>query len=252
MQAVILAGGLGTRLRPLTETLPKAMVPVCGRPFLEYQLDALARSGISDVIICLGHLGHMIEDHFGDGRRFGLSIRYGYEREQLMGTTGAIKNVEQLLQDMFFVLNGDTYQAIDLAEVLHYFAARNKLGLMVVHKSEGYACQGNVVVDAGLVQAYDNRRELPGMAYVDSGIWLFRRPAFSSLPLRTRIDMSSVYQILIRRRQLLAYEACHRFYDIGTPRGLREFEALVQAGGRTFQMEAVSALGNAPRRVKHV
>src|SRR3990172_13138339 len=112
MQAVILAGGLGTRLRPITETIPKAMAPVRGRPFLEYQLDVLAGNGIDNVIICLGYLGHMIEDHFGDGRRFGVSIRYGYERGRLLGTAGAIKNVEGQLKDAFFVLYGDSYLVV--------------------------------------------------------------------------------------------------------------------------------------------
>jgi MurNAc alpha-1-phosphate uridylyltransferase len=230
MQAVILAGGLGTRLRPLTETIPKAMAPVCGRPFLEYQLDALARSGIRDVIICLGHLGHMIEDHFGDGRRFGLSIRYGYERERLLGTAGAVKNVEGLLDDAFFVLYGDSYLVVDYPEVMRYFLSHDRVGLMVVLRNEGRWDRSNVVLDGDFVAIYDKAREHPGMVYTDFGVSAFRREALSPVPVGVSTDLSAVFHDLIGRRQLLAYETSNRFYQIGSPQGLQEFEGLIRSG----------------------
>lgn len=230
MQAVILAGGLGTRLRPITDTIPKAMVPVCGRPFLECQLEVLARNGIDDVIICLGHLGHMIEEHFRDGRELGVSIRYGYERDRLLGTAGAVKNVEGFLGDVFFVLNGDTYPVVDFAGVMRHFLNHDRLGLMVVFRNEDRWDRSNVILDGAFVGVYDKHQKRPGMVHIDFGVWAFRREAFSSIPAGVPIDMSIVYGTLIGQRQLLAYETFHRFYEIGSLDGLREFEALVQSG----------------------
>lgn len=228
MQAVILAGGLGTRLRPITQTIPKAMVPVCGKPFLEHQLEVLAGSGINDVVICLGYLGHVIEDHFGDGRRFGISIRYGYERDRLLGTAGAIKNVESLLGDAFFALYGDSYLVVDYPRVMDHFLSHDRLGLMVVLRNEDRWDRSNVMLDGPFVHAYDKHQKRPEMVYIDFGVSAFRRGAFSHLPAGAPADLGTVYQALIKQQQLLAYETFHRFYEIGSPEGLREFEALMQ------------------------
>ncbi|MBM4030036.1 MAG: nucleotidyl transferase [Planctomycetes bacterium] len=229
MQAVILAGGLGTRLRPLTDTIPKAMVPVCGRPFLEYQIELLARCGVKDLIICLGHLGHMIEDHFGDGTKFGISIRYGRERHRLLGTAGAVKNVITMLRDAFFVVYGDSYAPVEFADVMAYFERHNRLGLMVVLRNEDRWDRSNVIVQDNLVAVYDKQQKLPGMDYIDHGVSLFRRKAFAFIPPGVVADLAVIHRHLVDRRELLAYETTNRFYQIGTPEGLAEFEALVGA-----------------------
>jgi N-acetyl-alpha-D-muramate 1-phosphate uridylyltransferase len=237
MQAIILAGGLGTRLRPITESIPKALVPVCGRPFLEYQLGFLKRNGVDEVILCVGYLGDLVEEHFGDGRRFGLTIRYGFERDRLLGTAGAVKNVEGLLARTFFVVNGDTYPPIDFVRVMESFLARDRLGLMVVFRNEDRWDRSNVVVDGDVVSAYDKSHKLPEMAYIDFGVSVFRREAFARLPAGVSIDLSTVYHHLITHKQLLAYETSQRFYEVGSPPGLREFETLVEA--RTLPTDAV-------------
>lgn len=229
MQAVILAGGLGTRLRPLTETIPKALVPICGRPFIDYQIELFRAHGVHDLIICVGHLGHLIEDHLGDGRRFGLTIRYGYEREGLLGTAGAVKNVEDFLEDAFFVQNGDSYLMVDYRDVMAYFDRHSALALMVVYKNHDRWDRSNVVIGNGLVRVYERTRSLPGMVYIDFGVSVFRRDAFTGIPSGTATDLSAVYRGLIRKGQLLAYETHHRFYEVGSPPGLREFESLVQS-----------------------
>lgn len=237
MQAVILAGGLGTRLRPVTNTVPKSMAPVCGRPFLEYQLDALAGNGIDDVVVCLGHLGHMIEGYFGNGRRFGVSIRYGYERDGLLGTAGAIKNAEDLLSETFFVMYGDTYPILDFQRVMQHFLRHDRLGLMVVIENEDRWDRSNVIVSGPFVQTYDKHQKRSEMVHVDFGVSAFRRGAFSHLPVGTPTDLGAVYQALIEQQQLLAYETSHRFYEVGSPEGLREFEALMHSGDiRTFSL----------------
>ncbi len=230
LQAVILAGGLGTRLRPITHTIPKAMVPVCGRPFMEYQLEALCASGVDDVVLCVGYLGQQIVDHFGDGRKFGLSIRYGFEREQLLGTAGAIKNVQDLLNDSFFVVNGDTYPMVDFSGIMRYFLRQDRLGLMVVFRNADQWDRSNAVVEGGTVRVYEKNRKLPGMVYIDFGVSAFRREVLGWIPAGEFVDLASVYQPLIERGQLLAYEAPHRFYEVGSRDGLHEFNDLVQSG----------------------
>lgn len=213
------------------------MVPVCGRPFLEYQLDVLAGHGVDDVVICLGHLGHMIEDHFGNGQRFGVSIRYGYERDGLLGTAGAIKNAEDLLGDTFFVMNGDLYPILDFPKVMQHFLGHDRLGLMVVFKNEDHWDRSNVIRAGPFVQTYDRHQKRPEMVYIDFGVSAFRRGAFSDLPTATPTDLGAVYQALIEQQQLLAYETSHRFYEIGSPESLREFETLMQSGAvRTFSL----------------
>ena len=230
IQAVILAGGLGIRLRPITETVPKAMVPVGGRPFLRYQLECLRNHGVDDVVLCVGHLAHMIEEHFGDGRTFGLRIHYGYERDRLLGTAGAVKNVEALLGEDFFVVNGDTYPVVELSQIMGSVLSRDRLGLMVVFRNDNRWDRSNVILDGSFVRVYDKEQALPGMVCIDFGVSVFRRAALSHIPAGTRVDLSVVYNTLIERQQLLAYETAQRFYEVGSHEGLREFEALVQSG----------------------
>jgi NDP-sugar pyrophosphorylase family protein len=230
VQAVILAGGMATRLWPISDTTPKALVPVAGRPFIEYQIELFRSRGVRDLIICIGHLGHLIEEYLGDGRRFGVSISYGYERDGLLGTAGAIKNVEPLLEDAFFVQYGDSYLLVDYREVMEYFRRHDMPGLMVVYKNHDRWNRSNVVVDDGQVCVYDKSRKWPAMVYIDFGVSIFRREAFAGVPAGVATDLSSVHQALIEQRRLLAYETSHRFYEVGSPEGLQEFESFVRSG----------------------
>ncbi len=230
LQAVILAGGLGTRLRPITYSIPKAMVPIGGRPFMEHQLEALRASGVEEVVLCVGYLGQQIVDHFGDGRKFGLSIRYGFEREQLLGTAGAIKNVQDLLYDSFFVVNGDTYAMVDFPGIMRYFLRKDRLGLMVVFRNADLWDRSNVIVDGDCVRVYEKHQKLPGMVHIDFGVSVFRREVLGRIAPGEFVDLAAVYQPLIERSQLLAYETPQRFYEVGSRDGLHEFSDLVQSG----------------------
>src|SRR3989304_1012137 len=118
MQMLILAGGLGTRLRPLTKRLPKCMVPANGKPFLEHQLRLLAFRGVRAIGLCVGHLGQRVVESFGNGHRFGVSLTYAWERNGLLGTGGAIRNAEPLLAPEFFVAYGDSYLLLDSREIM--------------------------------------------------------------------------------------------------------------------------------------
>ena len=230
MQAVILAGGLGTRLLPITEAIPKAMIPVGGRPFLEYQLALLKSHGITDIILCIGYLGDVLESHFGDGSRFGVSIRYGREGTRLLGTAGALKNVERLVCDDFFVTYGDGYLAIDYQRAMTYFRQHQRPGLMVVYKNRDRYDRSNVVVKGRFVAGYDKHRRLPGMEYIDFGVSILRRDVLRRIPPGLALSLEELYAGLIPQRQLLAYKARRRFYEIGSARGLTEFDTLVRTG----------------------
>lgn len=229
MQMVILAGGLATRLRPLTETIPKSLVTINGKPFLQYQVELLRRHGIIDIVLCIGYLGDKIRDYFGDGRRFGVQLRYSEEKEHLLGTAGAVKNAEGLLQDQFFLMYGDSYLIMDYAEIEAHFNKFGNLGLMVVYKNFDRYVKSNVVVEGNLVKAYDKRRRKPGMVYVNHGLSILRKEALALIPPGEPYSQEQLYQELILRRELLAFKTQQRFYEVGSPAGLEEFQRLVAA-----------------------
>jgi len=231
MQMVVLAGGLGTRLKPLTEQMPKSLIPVNGRPFLEYQLELFKRSGISDIVLCVGHLGDEIKKYFGDGSRFGLDIRYSEEGEHLLGTAGAIRNAEALLANEFFLTYGDSYLLLGYGAVMDHFRQRDRLGLMVVYRNCNHLDRSNVIVEGNLVKVYDKEGRTPGMEYINYGVSLLRKEALSLIPPDRPFTQEEFYQLLIGQEQLLAFETGQRFFEIGSPHGLDEFRRLAAAGG---------------------
>lgn len=227
MQVVILAGGLGTRLQALTNGLPKPMVPVNDRPFLIYQLKVLRDQGITDVVLCIGHLGQKIRDWLADGQRFGMRIRYSDEEENLLGTAGAVKRAEPLLDDVFFLIYGDSYLVLDYRRVMSHFLRFRKLGLMVVYRNEDRYDLSNVMVEGGLVKVYDKEQRLPQMEYINFGVSILRKEALELVPPGVPYSQEQWYGELIRRNELLAYETQQRFYEIGSPQGLEEFRKLM-------------------------
>lgn len=150
MQVAIIAGGLGTRLGPLTRDKPKSMVEILGKPFLEYQLEFLRKGGIRDVVLCLGHLGKLIEEYFGNGSGYGISIRYSYE-DLPLGTAGALRHASSLLKDVFWTIYGDSYLFLDYGEIHRYFRSQNKLALMTVYKNFNRFERSNTAIDNHLV-----------------------------------------------------------------------------------------------------
>jgi NDP-sugar pyrophosphorylase family protein len=223
----ILAGGLATRLRPVTEQLPKALVPVAGEPFLAHQLRLLRRAGLRKVVLCVGYRGEMIQETFGDGAMHEMDLRYSFDGPQLLGTGGAIKRALPLLGDKFLVLYGDSYLPIDYAAPASAFAASDKLGLMTVFRNEGRWDITNVYYEKGAIVGYDKKQPTPEMKHIDYGLGLFRAAAFSSWSDK-QFDLSDVYRELILRQQLLGFEVTQRFYEIGSPAGLAELDSLLR------------------------
>jgi NDP-sugar pyrophosphorylase family protein len=228
MQVVVLAGGLGTRLRPITETVPKPMVEVGGQPFLEYIVRHLAAQGFREVLVLLGYLGSQIQEYFGDGTDFGVRMQYSFEAVP-MGTAGAICSAHELLEGDFLVLYGDSYLPIDYRPVTAAFRQLPCLGLIVVYDNRlaSTGVVNNVAADdEGWVTRYEKGTGAPGLDYVEAGVLCFRRELFEGLAPGGFVSLEkTVYPQLIGRRQLRAFITPQRFYDIGTPERLEEFVA---------------------------
>jgi NDP-sugar pyrophosphorylase family protein len=227
--AAILAGGLATRLRPITQTVPKALVEVAGRPFLDHQLALLARHGVRRVVLCLGYLGDQVEAHVGDGRRFGLEVRSSHDGDRLLGTGGALRRALPLLGEAFWVLYGDSYMDIDYGAVLGHFSNRDLLGLMTVLRNDNRWDSSNAVFRDGRLLCYDKRRRRPDMTHIDYGVSLLRRSAVERIAPGQAADLAELYSALVAEGTMDGYEVTQRFYEIGSPQGLAETAAYLRA-----------------------
>ncbi len=229
LPVAILAGGLATRLRPLTETMPKVLLPVAGKPFLAHQLDLLRGQGIKRVVLCVGYLGEMIERDFGDGRDWGVHLEYSFDGPVLLGTGGALKKTLPLLGEEFFVLYGDSYLPIDFGPVADCFHRSGKLGLMTVFHNRNQFDTSNVWFADGEIKVYDKKNRLPEMQHIDYGLSVLSAAAFGDYPADRPFDLAEVMRSLVATKQLAGFEVQERFYEIGSPSGLAELEALLTA-----------------------
>jgi NDP-sugar pyrophosphorylase family protein len=227
--AAILAGGLATRLRPITQTIPKAMVEVAGRPFIEHQLALLQRKGIRRVVLCLGYLGERIEQHLGNGSAFGLDLQYSHDGDRLLGTGGALRRALPLLGEVFWVLYGDSYMDIDYPAILAHFIADQARALMTVIQNENRWDTSNVVFREGRLLCYSKRATTPQMKHIDYGVTLLNQEVLASLPADEPADLADLLSALAARGELMGHEVTQRFYEIGSHRGLEETQRYLQA-----------------------
>ena len=229
MQVVILAGGLGTRLWPLTKDVPKPMVPVAGAPYLEHQLRLLAKQNLRDVLILTAYLGEQIESYFGNGSQLGLSLRYVREPEPL-GTGGALREAQAFLDDPFILIYGDSYLPIDYAAVGNRLQASDALGAIVVYRDleRHTGVRPNVALDrGGLVTRYDKTgQDDPQLTHIEAGVLALRRAAVSLIPHGKVSLEQHIFPQLIARHALLGVPTEQRFYDIGTLERLKAIEEL--------------------------
>jgi len=233
LPVVILAGGLATRLRPITEKIPKALVEVAGCPFLERQIELLKRNSITDVILCVGYRGEMIEQRYGDGEALGVRIKYSYDGPKLLGTGGAIKKSLPLLPDVFFVLYGDSYLPVYYQAVAAAFGQAQKPALMTVFANADAWDRSNVSFENGCIRLYSKREKLPEMRYIDYGLMICSKQIFDGSPNDVSFDLADSLEDLSRRGQLAGYEVNQRFYEIGSPDGLAELDRLLSDRKRT-------------------
>jgi NDP-sugar pyrophosphorylase family protein len=245
VQCVILAGGLATRMRPITETVPKALISVAGRPFIDHQLEWLVRHNVARVLLSIGYRGEMLRAHVGDGARYGLAVSYVDEGADLRGTAGALRLALEhgALEEAFLVTYGDSFLPIDFGDVWTRFRRSGQPALMTVFRNEGRWDTSNVIFEAdataepnsggGRVTLYDKRRQTrpaEDFAYIDYGLSaLERRLVESEVPATGKADLAELFAALSVRGQLAGLEVRERFHEIGSPEGLAELETWIAA-----------------------
>ncbi len=229
MQAVILAGGLGTRFRPVTLKTPKAMIQVLGKPYLEYQIQYLKSYNITSVLLCVGYLGEKIRDYFGDGRSWGVRIEYSFE-ENPLGTGGALKNSKHHLEESFFLIYGDSFLPIDYLSIEEYFLNTGKMLLMMLYDNrEDTAVPNNIALnEKGIVTYYEKNSNISALKYVDAGVLAMKKDVLDMFPSNRVISLENdVFPGLIPLQECAGLVTRQRFYDIGTPERLKAFEDYV-------------------------
>ncbi len=224
LPVAILAGGLATRLRPVTDSVPKALLPVAGRPFIAWQLELLARQGITHVVLCLGFLGRQIQAVVEDGMGFGVKIRYAYDGDTLLGTGGALRHALPLLGDSFFVLYGDSYLTCSFAQVQAAYYVAEAPALMTIVRNEDRWDKSNVRYRDGRIVEYNKRSPTGDMAHIDYGLGVLSARTLRERPDGTCFDLADLYHELALRGELAGLEVGERFYEIGSPAGLDDTE----------------------------
>lgn len=230
---MVLAGGLGTRLRPLTEGIPKSLIPVNGRPFAELQLEWLRSEGVTEVLYCVGHRGDMVRAALGDGDRFGVAIAYADEGGELRGTGGSLRSAldSGALPESFFVLNGDSFLRVNLAGVERAWIGSGRPVLMVLHHNRDRWDRSNALLENGLVR-YDKRHPSEGMEWIDYGVSVLTRETVAAhIPAGQVVDLADVMAGLSAQGLVAGFEARERFYEVGSVSGLRELEAHLATAG---------------------
>jgi MurNAc alpha-1-phosphate uridylyltransferase len=222
MKAVILAGGLATRLKEITANTPKALLDIGGKPFLWHQLQLLKRNGVDGVILLVGYLGEQIQDRFGDGSEMGMSIEYSFDGPVLLGTGGAIRRALSVLPEEFFVIYGDSYLPCDYSAVATTFKQSGCDGLMTVYRNQGQFDTSNIEFDGTRIVRYDKKNLIPAMHHIDYGLSVFRRSVFAGLSETQPTDLAVVCQDLLSKGQLAAFEVHERFYEIGSVQGIAD------------------------------
>jgi NDP-sugar pyrophosphorylase family protein len=231
LQCVVLAGGLGTRMRPLTEAAPKALIDVLGKPFADWQLERLAAEGVERVTYSIGYRGQMLRDHIGDGSRFGLRVSWVDEGTNLLGTGGALRLAldRGALDEAFFVIYGDSYLPIAMGEVENAWRESMSPALMTVLRNEGRWAASNAIYSDGRVTLYDKSRSVenqPGLQWIDYGLSVIKREVIHGrVRSGSTADLAEVMRDLSRDGLLAGFEVHQRFYEAGSSEGLRDLEA---------------------------
>jgi NDP-sugar pyrophosphorylase family protein len=228
LPVAILAGGLATRLRPITEKVPKLLIEVAGEPFFSHQIRLLKQAGLTRFVLCVGYLGEKVVERYGDGSRFGVQIDYSFDGPMLLGTGGALIQALPLLGEAFYTLYGDSYLPIDYRAVGDFFLKSGKQGLMTVFENREQYDASNAWFEQGEIRRYDKKDKVPQMRHIDYGLGLFQAAAFADFPGDAVVDLQEVQKALLARGELAGYEITQRFYEIGSVAGLQELDHLLK------------------------
>ena len=224
----ILAGGFATRIRPLTEKIPKALVELNGEPFLAHQLRLLKKAGLRNVVICAWYRGELIKEFAGDGSQFGLHISYSFDGDSPLGTGGALHKALPLLGENFFVLYGDSYLNCNYRAIEKSFLTSGKKALMTVFRNFDQGDRSNVDFDNGQICVYDKANRTSKMEYIDYGLGIINASVFENFTLGQKLDLEEIYQTLLAQNQLAGFEVSDKFYEIGSFSGIKELEKYLQ------------------------
>ena len=227
-QVVILAGGKATRLYPLTYEVPKSLLDICGKPFIDWQLDLLSKSGITSIVLCLGNKGELIEEHVGNGAKYGIDIAYSYDGQSLLGTGGAIINALALLEDQFGILYGDSYLPLDYLDVMRFFEKSGKQAAMTIYKNLDNFDKSNVVYENQVIKEYSKESHTTNMQHIDYGFSVTRKETFEGLPRSVSIDLANIFENLVSEGEVAGYEVDQRFYEVGSFEGISTFKKYVE------------------------
>lgn len=230
MQVVILAGGMGTRISSVAGHLPKALIPVAGKPFLLHQFDLLKRNGLTRVLLLVGYRGDMIQECIGDGSSFGMEADILQENpDQLLGTGGALVNALDRIEDRFLLMYGDSYLPVDYRALVQWYGAQKRPAVMSVYRNAGQWDHSNVRIEGDRVSYYDKKAPAGAADYIDYGLSIFTKDIlarYRGAPMP--LDLAVVQSDLVKKDELAAYEVTQRFYEIGKPSGLAELDALLK------------------------
>ena len=227
LPVLILAGGLATRLRPITETIPKALIEIAGEPFIYHQLRYLRSQGVTRVILSVGYLGEMIESLVGNEKKFDLEISIVYDGSTLLGTGGAVKKALPLLGESFFVQYGDSFLPVDFSMVQTAFMTSGKPALMTVLKNDNQWDKSNVIFENNQLLEYNKKIQKPQMNYIDYGLGVLAKEVFERCPVDEPFDLATVYNDLSSKNMLAGFEVYERFYEIGSLSGIEETSAFI-------------------------
>jgi len=224
----VLAGGMATRLFPLTQEIPKSMINISGKPFIHWQLKLLSESGLKKIVLCLGVKSQLIEEYVGDGSQYGLEIRYSFDGESPLGTAGALAKALPLLGETFGVLYGDSYLEINYKSIMEFYSVQEKAGLMTIFNNTNQFDASNVELKEGLIIQYSKSNLSNRMQHIDYGFSILGRKSFRELPQNTNVDLTEVIGGLVSKGELLGYEVENRFFEIGSFQGIEDLRSYLE------------------------
>ena len=224
-----MAGGLATRLRPLTKDIPKSLITIEGKPFLQHQIELLNHSGIKEIVLCVGYMGKKIEDYFGNGNRFGVKIKYSYEKEKLLGTGGALKLAEPHLKEKFFLIWGDSYVRLNYKEM--YDSHLKNSGdfdiTIAIFYNIGNYDKSNIMYEKGKIKKYEKNSK-DKMKYIDAGIMVMNKKLLKRIPSRNVFQIEDLFSGLAKEGKMKPFLIKKRYYEIGSLKGLSQFTKFVK------------------------
>lgn len=226
MQVVVLMGGLGTRLKEYTKECPKPLVEVSGKPFFDYMLELLMAWGFRKFLFLIGYRANMIEEYYGDGSKWGVTITYCYDGKELLGTGGAVKRASDFLEEDFMLMYGDSFMDIDYSQVIYRYFKGKESGnraLMTVLKNNNMFDKSNVIMDGKNLVLYDKHNPSPKMDYIDYGVSVYEKSLFDDFQEGEKFDIAVIQNRLSLDGKMTPMIVTKRFYEIGSPASLKEF-----------------------------